>query len=87
MEKEEKANPSILGIIDRNSGSWSKKISHYTIFPPESLNDLRPDGVILTVLSNNEAIYESLKEEFREKYPSIELLPNIFEEELSFCKI
>lgn len=87
LEKEEKANPSILGIIDRNSGSWSKKISHYTIFPPESLNDLRPDGVILTVLSNNEAIYESLKEEFREKYPSIELLPNIFEEELSFCKI
>lgn len=85
LEKEDRANPNILGVIDRNSGSWGKTIGNYKIYPPESLNDLKPDGVILTVLSNNEAIYESLKEEFRLNYPNVELLANIFEEELVFC--
>ena len=36
------------------------------------------------VWSNYEVIYPSLKEEFTEKYPNIELLPNIFEEEIIF---
>lgn len=87
LEKEKKANPNILGVIDRNSGSWGKTLGNYKIYSPESINDLRPEGLILTVLSNNEAIYEALKEEFKEKYPNIKLLPNIFEEELKICKI
>ena len=84
LEKEQEKNPNILGIIDRNTASAGKSFCNYTIYPPEAINELKPDGVILTVLSNNESIYESLKEEFREKYPDTELLPNIFEEELKF---
>lgn len=87
LEKEKEKNPNILGIIDRNEASAGKSFCNYTIFPPHSINELKPDGVILTVLSNNESIYESLKEEFKEKYPNTELLPNIFEEELEICKI
>lgn len=82
LEKETQKNPNILGIIDRNPASSGKQFVNYTIYPPESILDFKPDGVILTVLSNNESIYESLKEEFKEKYPNTELLPNIFEEEL-----
>ena len=84
LEKEQEKNPNILGIIDRNTASAGKQFCNYTIYPPEAINELKPDGVILTVLSNNESIYESLKEEFREKYPTVELLQNIFEEELKF---
>ncbi len=85
LERETEKNPNILGIIDRNSASAGKAFCNYTIYPPEAINQLKPDGVILTVLSNNESIYESLKQEFAEKYPNTELLPNIFEEEL-VCK-
>ena len=87
LEKEKEKNPNIIGIIDRNEASAGKAFCNYTIYPPHSINELKPDGVILTVLSNNESIYESLKEEFKEKYPNTELLPNIFEEELEICKI
>lgn len=87
LEKETEKNPNILGIIDRNAASAGKAFCNYTIYPPDAINQLKPDGVILTVLSNNESIYESLKEEFKEKYPETELLPNIFEEELEDCKI
>lgn len=87
LEKETEKNPNILGIIDRNSASAGKAFCNYTIYPPKAINQLKPDGVILTVLSNNESIYESLKQEFAEKYPETELLPNIFEEELEHCKI
>lgn len=84
LERETEKNPNILGIIDRNAASAGKQFCNYTIYPPEAINEIKPDGVILTVLSNNESIYESLKKEFREKYPNVELLPNIFEEELKF---
>lgn len=85
LEKEGGKISNILGIIDRNIASTGKSFCNYTIYPPESINELKPDGVILTVLSNNESIYESLKQEFAEKYPNTELLPNIFEEEPA-CK-
>ena len=83
LEKETEKNPNILGVIDRNSASAGKAFCNYAIYPPDAINELKPDGVILTVLSNNESIYESLKEEFKEKYTNTELLPNIFEEELN----
>lgn len=85
LEKETEKNQNIIGIIDRNAASAGKAFCNYTIYPPDAINELKPDGVILTVLSNNESIYESLKEEFKEKYPNVELLPNIFEGEL-VCK-
>ena len=84
LEKETKKNPNILGIIDRNTASAGKSFCNYTIYPPQALNDLCPDAVILTVLSNNETIYESLQKEFKMNYPNIELLPNIFEGEIVY---
>ena len=84
LNQESKKNPNILGIIDRNEASWGKNCGNYKIYSPNALSDLKPDGIILTVLSNNESIYESLKQELAEKYPDIELLPNIFEEEILF---
>lgn len=79
LEKEEKPFKNILGIIDKNSGSWGKMCGNYKIYSPEALNELKPDSVILTVLSNNESIYKNLKEELKSKYPEIELMNNIFE--------
>lgn len=79
LEKEKTKNPNILGIIDGNKALWGKTFCNYTIYPPEALNELKPNGVILAVLSNNELIYDSLQNEFNKKYPNIELLENIFE--------
>ena len=87
LEKEKEKNPNILGVIDRNAALVGKSFCNYMIYSPEMINELKPEGVILTVLSNNEAIYESLKKELAEKYPNVKLLPNIFEKELSYCKI
>lgn len=84
LEKETEINPNIIGIIDRNTASLGKQFCNYTIYPPDSIKELKPDGVILTVLSNNETIYESLKQEFKNNYPNTRLLPNIFERELQF---
>ncbi len=81
---EEKKNPNILGIIDKNKASWGKMCGNYKIYPPESLYDLKPDGVVMTIWSNYETIYPELKAEFEKKYPQIELLPNIFEKEIKF---
>jgi len=85
LAEETQKNPNILGIIDRNTSSWGKMCGNYKIYPPESLYELKPEGVIMTIWSNYELIYPSLKDEFKEKYPNIELLPNIFEEEYVFC--
>lgn len=85
LEKEKERNQKIIGIIDRNIALAGKSFCNYTIYPPEAINELKPDGVILTVLSNNETIYQSLKDEFQEKYPNTKLLPNIFKEEF-VCK-
>ena len=82
LEKEEKINPNILGIIDKNYKLIGKTLGNYRIYPPEAINDLEPDGVILTILSNNETIYDILKEELKENFSKTELLPNIFEKEL-----
>ena len=84
LEKEKEKNPNILGFIDRNTASWGKQFCNYKIYSPEVLNDLKPDGVILTVLSNNEEIYDTMQKEFQINYPEIELLPNIFEGEILF---
>ena len=81
LEQEKTQNPNIIGIIDKNTALEGKKICNYTIYSPEALSYLKPDGIVLTVLSNNESIYESLKAELREKYPNVEFLPNIFEEQ------
>ena len=70
--------------MDRNRASWGKMCGNYKIYSPEEIETIKPDGILLTVYSNNLAMYESLKAELTERHPSIELLPNIFEEEIHF---
>ena len=77
LAEETEKNPNILGIIDRNNASWGKMCGNYKIYPPESIYDLKPDGVIMTIWSNYELIYPSLKEEFTEKYLDTELFYHI----------
>lgn len=84
FETEKLPNPNILGFIDKNNASWGVKCGNYKIYSPNELNDLKPDGVILTVYSDNENIYKHLKKEFKTNYPKIELLPNIFEGEVIY---
>ena len=78
FSKEKIKNPNILGIIDKNSASWGNRCGNYKIYSPDVLDKVHPDGVLLTVLNNNESIYPVLKEELKESHPEIELLPNIF---------
>ena len=81
LKNENVKNPNILGIIDKNPDKQGKFLGGYEIFPPESLSKLEPEGVLLTIQNNYEKIYPELKKELEEKYPEIELLPNIFEAE------
>lgn len=67
----------IIGIIDKVSQMWNTGFCGYGIYPPDSLNLLKPDKVILTIYHNNEEIYANLKQEFLQKYPEIELGENI----------
>ena len=79
FENEKETNPNIIGIIDRNEASWGKKLNSYMIYSPEILNEYNPDAIISMIANNNETVYPALKKEIKEKYPNIELLPNIFE--------
>ncbi len=82
LEDEESPNPNILGFVDRNKIRQGEFCGSYKIYPPEAINELKPDGVLMTILSGHERVYEGLKKEFNEKYPNVELLPNIFNGEV-----
>ena len=82
LKNETEANPNILGVIDKNPDNWDKMCGNYKIYPPEALNELKPDEVIMTIFNNNEKIYEELKKEFKEKYSNIKLMGNIFSERI-----
>ena len=83
LENETKKISNILGIIDNNRALWNQNVGNYKIYSPDSISTLNPDCILLTVLSNNELIYDSLKQDLKQNYPKIELLPNIFEKNRS----
>lgn len=68
---------NVAGIIDRDSAKWNRDFCGYKIYSPQMLDSINPDRVILTIINDNEAVYESLREEFLQKYPGIELCENI----------
>ncbi len=61
LKNETEANPNILGVIDKNPDNWDKMCGNYKIYPPEALNELKPNEVIMTIFNNNEKIYDELK--------------------------
>ncbi len=78
LKEEKNKNPRILGIVDKNVASWGKYCGDYKIYSPDELENIQPDGILLTAYNNNEIIYPILKNELEETHPDIELLPNIF---------
>lgn len=80
LENRDKHNPNILGIIDKNSALWGKQFCGYNVFPPNILKSAGIDGILLTVYSNNEDLYEIIQEYLKYEFPDIKLLPNIFKE-------
>ena len=77
LEKEEKANPNILGIIDKNEASWGKIFGNYKIHSPEILKK-QPADVLVTIFNNNEKIHYIIKKEIEEKYSNVKILDNLF---------
>ena len=75
---------NIVGIIDKDPSKCNMDFCGYKIYSPESLNQLKPNKVFLTIFNNNIEIYEALKEEFAAKYPNIELI-NIFQLYKHYC--
>ena len=77
METEVKANPNILGVIDKNEASWGKNFGNYKIFSTEILRE-KPADILVTIYNNHENAYKNIKEELSQAYPQIQLLDNIF---------
>ena len=79
LKKNPKIAENILGIIDSNPARHYRKFYGCTIYPPEKIADLNPKLVISTVKNNHENVYREIKEYINKKYPSIKVLPDIFE--------
>lgn len=67
-----------MGIIDNNSALWGQMCGYYKILSPDLIGTINPDGILLTVLSDNEKLYTTLEEKLKKQYSDIILLPNIF---------
>lgn len=80
LKKHKLHNKNIIGIIDKNSERWNKKLYDYTIYPPEELAELKPEILICTIKNNHETIYREIKEYVKKNCPSATILPDIFEE-------
>lgn len=83
LSKNSEVNPRILGIIDKNSDKWGEELGGYKIFSPDEVEKLQPDCVLITVKSNHKKIYSQIQYELFQKYPYIEVLPDIFEDNYS----
>lgn len=78
LEKEEKANPNILGIIDKNEASWGKDFGNYKIFSPKIL-ETNPADIVVTIYNNHEKAHYCIKKELENKFPKIKTLDNFFD--------
>lgn len=78
LNKKIIANKNILGIIDKNSTKHGQKIENVEICSPDSLEILKPDVIIFSILHNQNVIYADVKEFLQKNYPKIKLLPNTF---------
>ncbi len=69
---------NILGIIDKNPARWGEEIYGYKVYPPESIKDLKPKNLIMTIQHYHEDRYPDLKQLIEENYSGVNLLPDIF---------
>ena len=76
----EKVNTkNVLGIIDKNPIQKGNFIGDIEVFSVEDLASLKPKYIISTIKNSHASNYLKIKDFLKEKYPEIELLPNIFE--------
>ena len=68
---------NILGIIDKDTDKIGTKIGEYTIYPPKKLKET-PTNIVLTILNNNQKIYNELQKEIQEKRFFVNLANNFF---------
>jgi DNA-binding MarR family transcriptional regulator len=54
-------NLDLVGIVDDDEGKQGMKLFGYRIKRPEEIPSLRPDGVLITSLSDSESLWEGLK--------------------------
>jgi len=80
LKKNNVKKDNVIGIIDKNPNRWGEKVCGLEIFPPEKLKELKVQKILFTIQNNNEIIYKSVQSYLKEIFPSIELLPNIFEQ-------
>ena len=67
----------IVGIIDRDPGKTGKKLGKYMIYHPNSLDSLKPDIIISSVV-NHPKMGEFINEELTQRKLDIEVNTQIF---------
>ena len=77
LNQQTTKNENIIGIIDKNPKKHGQICGQYKIYSPEILEHYSDVNIIVTILSNNDNIYNNIKDELKEKYPFVKLLPNI----------
>ena len=67
-------NLDLVGIVDGDEEKWGMKLFGYRVQKPEVISSMRPDGVLITILSDTERIFEGLKKQIDIKKIRIERL-------------
>ena len=67
-------NLDLVGIVDGDEEKWGMKLFGYRVQKPEVISSMRPDGVLITILSDTERIFEGLKKQIDIKEIRIERL-------------
>ena len=71
----------ILGIVDKDSTKWGKKLGNYEIFSPDKLSDMDAKSVIFSIQNYSAKIYPEVKVYLRKNHHNIKLEPCLFTNE------
>lgn len=77
LNKYKIKNKNIVGIIDRDSQKWGKKICGYEVFSPDQLNKLGVQSIIFTIKNNAYNIYPKVEMFIKDNFPNIHIFPNV----------
>lgn len=84
LKQEKEILPNILGIVDRDSNKWGKDFYGYKIISPDEIESKVPEAILVTIATKIYYYYEVISKEVKEKHPTVEILPNIFEKGLHY---
>ncbi len=69
---------NILGIIDKNPTRRGDKFGDYIIYTPDEIENKKPDYILMTIINQNEVIYDDICGYMNKNYPQICFGPNLF---------